>query len=81
MKITLAKNVTDGCLVSRRGNKYIICKYNRKPSGLYRRAHQEETKMYTMDGKIISIIKDFPEGIAFWGPAIVNTTKKLEVPQ
>ncbi len=71
MKYTLSKRVFNGSLVRRRGTKYIVCGKGQRPHGLYRTAHQEVTKIYTMDGKRTEIKKDFPEGVAYWGPTIV----------
>lgn len=70
-----SEDVKDGSLVRRHGNYIIPCDSKNKSMGVYRRAHREITKMYDLHGNRIEVIKDFPAGIAYWGPVIINSEK------
>ncbi len=75
MKYKLSKNVFSGCAVRKRGNKYIVCGKKGKPCGIYVSAHTESTKIRTMDGKSVDIVKVFPEGVAYYGVVKLGIAK------
>lgn len=62
---TLSKKVRHGSLVKLRGNKFVLCGKNGKPSGVYQFGSTRTT--ITLDGE--RIVTRFPTGIVTQGQA------------
>lgn len=66
--LKLSRNVIDGAVVTRRGDKYILCGRRDLPVGVYQAGR--ETRLLTDTG-VIQVSS--PAGIAVYGYAPVNT--------
>ena len=68
MKLKKSKTINGTCVVSLRGDKLVKARKNTtKIFGIYTPEHEEITKMYTMNGNKIEVVKKFPEGVAVYG--------------